>query len=195
MRDTEVSKTLSYVLRHAAVQEGIPIRSDGYVLVGDLLSHKLFTGVAEAQIRQIVASSDKKRFQLMTNDSGQEWIRAVQGHSIKLDGMDYEQIMDPKKYPTVLHGTYMDVLPFIEAEGLKRMARTHIHFAPALPEGKPISGMRGSAEVVIEIDMEKAMADGIKFYVSVNGVILSEGIDGILPPSYFKSISFRKQLA
>lgn len=34
---TRLSKTLSYVLRHGAGKEGIPIRPDGFVLVNDLV--------------------------------------------------------------------------------------------------------------------------------------------------------------
>ena len=34
---TRLSKTLSYVLRHGAEKEGLPIRPDGFVLVNDLV--------------------------------------------------------------------------------------------------------------------------------------------------------------
>ena len=40
----------------------------------------------------------------------------------------------------------------------------------------------------IEIDMFKAIKDGINFYISSNNVILTEGIDGTLPPKYFKKV-------
>lgn len=39
---TRMSKTLSYVLRHGAKDEGLPIRDDGYVRVKDLVSHQYF---------------------------------------------------------------------------------------------------------------------------------------------------------
>lgn len=49
------------------------------------------------------------------------------------------------------------------------MARNHIHFAIGLPGDKlVISGMRGTCDIYIEVDMEKAMKDGIKFYESAN---------------------------
>src|SRR6267378_587710 len=35
--ETRLSKTLCYVLRHGAEDEGIPIRPDGYVRVSDLV--------------------------------------------------------------------------------------------------------------------------------------------------------------
>ena len=48
--------------------------------------------------------------------------------------------------------------------------------------------MRNSCDIYIEIDMVGAMKDGIKFYISSNNVILTEGADGILSPKYFKKI-------
>ena len=36
--------------------------------------------------------------------------------------------------------------------------------------------------------MFRAIKDGIPFYISSNNVILTEGIDGTLPPKYFKKV-------
>jgi hypothetical protein len=33
------------------------------------------------------------------------------------------------------------------------------------------------------------LSDGIKFYISENKVVLTEGIDGGIPPKYFKKVS------
>ncbi len=35
--EVRISKTLSYILRHGAQKEGVPIRDDGYVKVADLV--------------------------------------------------------------------------------------------------------------------------------------------------------------
>jgi 2'-phosphotransferase len=77
------------------------------------------------------------------------------------------------------------------------MGRTQVHFATGpsideiLPEGRHgpavkmddrakqpvISGMRSDAQILIYIDLKKALAAGCPFYRSENGVILSEGIE------------------
>jgi 2'-phosphotransferase len=49
--------------------------------------------------------------------------------------------------------------------------------------------MRKSSQILIYIDAEKAMADGIKFYISSNGVILTEGNEeGVLVKEYFLKV-------
>ncbi|KAL1995639.1 hypothetical protein VTN49DRAFT_1826 [Thermomyces lanuginosus] len=99
---------------------------------------------------------------------------------------------------TVVHGTYHGAWPLIlESGGLRPMSRTHVHFAtgPPLEEVMPrgrgeapapvpnnppvISGMRSDAEILIYIDLRKALRAGCPFYRSENNVILSEGF---VPP-------------
>ena len=107
-----------------------------------------------------------------------------------------KKLTNPFIYNQVVHGTYHDPLPLILAGGLNKMARNHVHLAVGYPGGGVISGMRSSCEVVIELNMTKAMygAHKIPFYVSENKVILTEGIkDGSVPPQYFRCIyDFKK---
>ncbi|KAL2014650.1 hypothetical protein VTN00DRAFT_2175 [Thermoascus crustaceus] len=103
---------------------------------------------------------------------------------------------------TVVHGTYHAAWPLILASGgLKCMGRTHVHFATGpslesvlaqnkgrgdtegdgkgiegLDNGTVISGMRRDAQVLIYINIKKALAAGCPFWRSENGVILSEGM-------------------
>ena len=57
-----------------------------------------------------------------------------------------------------------------------------IDFAVGYPkEGDVLSGMRHSCDTYIELDLAKAMKDGIPFFISKNNVILTKGIEGRLP--------------
>ena len=47
--------------------------------------------------------------------------------------------------------------------------------------------MRKSCEVAIEVNMVKAMRDGVPFFLSSNKVVLSPGVDGYLSPKYFRA--------
>lgn len=50
--------------------------------------------------------------------------------------------------------------------------------------------MRGSSQVLIYVDLEKALLAGIKFYLSDNGVVLSKGDEtGYLQPKFFKRVT------
>ena len=53
--------------------------------------------------------------------------------------------------------------------------------------------MRKSCEVSVEINLIKAILDGVQFFISTNQVILTEGIEttkgpGFLPPKYFTKV-------
>ena len=64
------------------------------------------------------------------------------------------------------------------------MSRNHMHLAIGLPGNGVISGMRTSCEVVVEINMVKAIygEHKIPFFMSENKVILTEGLaDGSIP--------------
>jgi 2'-phosphotransferase len=53
--------------------------------------------------------------------------------------------------------------------------------------------MRESAQVLIYIDMQKALEAGILFFLSENGVILTEGdVRGFLSPENFLRVEDRK---
>lgn len=74
------------------------------------------------------------------------------------------------------------------------MNRTHIHFTNSLPKESVQSGIRSSCEIYIYIDVPKAMNDGMKFFLSDNNVILTKGIDNVLPPQYFLKVLDKKTM-
>ena len=100
-----------------------------------------------------------------------------------------EPITRADAVPQAIHGTTLANWALIEhSGGLHRMSRRHIHCAPALPDHAPISGMRSSADVAIYIDLPRALADGVPFFRSANGVILTPGVaaTGALPLHYLR---------
>ncbi|XP_033638022.1 tRNA 2'-phosphotransferase 1-like isoform X2 [Asterias rubens] len=190
-KDVHLSKTLTYVLRHKAVELGFNINSGGYVNVDDLLSHSLFRQYTLDDIKEAVANSDKQRFTLRKCPSSEQFqICANQGHSFVLPDLELTPITDVSQYPTVVHGTYLKFWDSIKTQGLSRMNRTHVHFAQGEPgESNVISGMRRSCEVMIFLNLEKALSAGLSFQVSKNGVILSSGdANGLIHPQYFKQV-------
>jgi len=160
------------------------------------LTHPKFRQYSLSQIKEIVDNNDKQRFTITSLDTPEgpkEFIRANQGHSIKTIQVEMQPITSATEYPTIIHGTNTKAWKLIENDpkGLSRMKRNHIHFATGLlGEEGVISGMRHSCNVLIYIDLEKALKDGVKFFKSENGVVLTEGVngEGYLPNDYFKKV-------
>ncbi|KAH1068326.1 hypothetical protein GLYMA_03G023800v4 [Glycine max] len=86
-----------------------------------------------------------------------------------------------------VHGTYRKNLESILGSGLKCMKRLHVHFPCGLPiDGEVISG--NDINVLIFLDVRKALEEGMKLYISDNKVILTEGFKGVVPLKYFEKI-------
>ncbi|KAI0166663.1 RNA 2'-phosphotransferase, Tpt1 [Xylariaceae sp. FL1272] len=153
-------------------------------------------------------------------DDAAHWlVRANQGHSIALasEGLHTPITIEAGNIPgTVVHGTYFAFWPSIlNSGGLKKMSRTHVHFGTGLPDdGKPqvhgaeaedaegsskpkvISGMRADAELLVFLDLEKALKEQpeIKWWMSENNVVLTEGDEeGMVPVKFFKEVRGRRQ--
>ncbi|XP_070622330.1 tRNA 2'-phosphotransferase 1 isoform X2 [Erythrolamprus reginae] len=187
--DVRLSKSLSYALRHGAENLGLHMSSDGFVDLGEILRLPQFKAWSEEDVKRVVETNEKQRFALGHHpSSGHLQIRANQGHSLQVPELELTPLQTLQDFPeTVAHGTLLRHWPAIRQHGLSRMGRTHIHLAPGLPgEGAILSGMKISSEVAVIIDIPKALADGISFFRSANGVILTAGnAEGRLLPRYF----------
>ena len=51
-----------------------------------------------------------------------------------------------------------------------------------------VSGMRKTTEVYVWVHVHAAMDSGIRFFESENGVLLCEGFDGVLAPTFFSVV-------
>ncbi|XP_072887516.1 tRNA 2'-phosphotransferase 1 isoform X2 [Hemitrygon akajei] len=191
--DIRLSKALSYALRHGASQLGLELQKDGFLPVDAILQHPQYRRYTVQDVQRVVDTSDKRRFALRTDPAtGALQIRANQGHTLQVEELELTPIsLGGGNLPAqAVHGTYLRHWPLIKAEGLRRLSRQHIHLAPGLPEdGGVISGMRSSCELAIFVELEKALSDGIPFFLSANHVILTPGNEhGVLPPKYFQKV-------
>ncbi|XP_058104625.1 uncharacterized protein LOC131248375 [Magnolia sinica] len=192
-----LGRLLTRILRHMASQLNLEMRSDGYVSVRDLLQLNMTTFANVRlkshildDIKEAIRRDNKQRFSLL-EENGELLIRANQGHTIEL--IESERLLKPilsaDEVTVCVHGTYKKNLESILQSGLKRMKRLHVHFSSGLPsDGEVISGMRRDVNVLIFLDVRKALEEGMKLYISDNKVILTEGFDGIVPIKYFEKI-------
>ncbi|MFF6907551.1 RNA 2'-phosphotransferase [Streptomyces sp. NPDC012389] len=171
-RTVKVSKYLSKHLRHQPEDIGITLDDNGWVGVGTLLSAAARHGFAftRAELDHVVAANDKRRF---TVDGDR--IRANQGHTVTVD-LD----LPPAEPPAYLyHGTVARVLDAIRAEGLRPMARHHVHLSPDRETATRVGARRGRP-LVLTVDAGAMHRAGHVFRVSANGVWLADAV----PPEF-----------
>lgn len=188
------------------------ISNSGYIKVLDILNHKSFKNLYSVDdILRIVKTNDKQRFTIIHDKDTDLQICANQGHSIQVSTEIFEvlihwllsclQNVDVELKPValdeeieVIHGTSFKNWEKIKTEGLSRMKRNHIHFATGRPTDRNvISGVRNNAQIFIYINLWLAISEGLKFYRSINNVILSTGDEnGIIKPKYFFKVCGNK---
>lgn len=169
-RSIQTSKFLSLVLRHEPEKIGIALDSAGWVDVGELLAAMAGHGkaISEAELRQVVETSDKKRFAL--SEDGRR-IRASQGHSVEVE-LGYAPATPPD---LLYHGTVGRFLPSIRATGLQKGERHHVHLSRDIETAAKVGGRRGEA-VILTVDAAGMAREGLVFYVSANGVWLTDHV-------------------
>lgn len=162
---------MSYWLRHAPEGGGLTLEADGWAPVDAVMAALSAKGLASdvADLHRTVAESDKNRFEL--SEDGQR-IRARQGHSVEVD-LDWP-IADPPDY--LFHGTVERFLDVIFAEGLKPMARHHVHLSPDVTTATIVGTRRGEA-VILRITAGEMARGGTEFRLSSNGVWLVDHVE------------------
>jgi len=176
-RLVKVSKYLSKHLRHQPERLGLELRAGGWVTVSELLEACARSGftVTEDELREVVERSDKQRFGF---DPSGLLIRANQGHSVTVD-LELEPVAPP---PLLFHGTGAGSVGSILSSGLKPMARHHVHLSIDEETARRV-GMRHGRPVILTVDAARMAADGFVFFVSTNGVWLTDAV----PPEYLRS--------
>lgn len=167
-QDTAVSKFMSYVLRHAPQEAGQKLDAQGWVAFSDLAAAvKARFGTDRDDLLRIIAQNPKQRFTLVDNR-----IRAAQGHSVAVD-IGLEARVPPK---TLFHGTQTDKVDAILKAGLLKMERQHVHLSLDQATAETVAKRRRGPSAILKIDAERMHSDGGVFFLSENGVWLTETV-------------------
>jgi putative RNA 2'-phosphotransferase len=170
MSATRSSKFLSLILRHEPARVGITLDPSGWTDVDALLAALARHGhpLTREQLAELVASSDKQRFAMSADGTR---IRANQGHSV-----DVELGLPPATPPTFLfHGTVASALEGIQASGLEKRSRHHVHLSSDLGTATKVGSRRG-APILLTIRAADMVAAGHVFFRSENGVWLTDRV-------------------
>ncbi|NCQ51802.1 RNA 2'-phosphotransferase [archaeon] len=184
-KNKDISKFLSYVLRHHPAEIKIELDDKGRINVDSLLTNaKKYANlnISLEDLYFVVKNNDKKRFDL-TDDLLK--IRANQGHSIEVD-LDLPNI-EPTEY--LYHGTATRFLDVIQNEGLKSMERHDVHLSFSKEVAISV-GERHGKPVVLKIKAREMFNAGFKFNCTKNNVWLTETV----PSMFFEVLEiFNKE--
>ncbi|MCU7937554.1 MAG: RNA 2'-phosphotransferase [Candidatus Thiodiazotropha sp. (ex Dulcina madagascariensis)] len=168
----KISKFLSFVLRHKPEAIGLVLDEQGWAYIDELINKANQSGEVAALdrslIQQVVDTNDKKRF-VISED--RQRIRAAQGHSIDVDLQ-----LKPATPPEFLyHGTATRFLDSILKEGLKPQQRQYVHLSKDIETATAV-GQRYGKPVILKVKALFMYEQGFTFYLSVNGVWLTERV-------------------
>jgi putative RNA 2'-phosphotransferase len=165
-----VSKFLSKHLRHTPEALGLTLQTGGWVSVDNLLDASERSGfpITYDELIECVETNDKQRFSF--DDTG-DLIRANQGHSAPVD-LQLEQTAPPG---ILYHGTVERFLASILADGLNKGKRHHVHLSKDVETARKVGARRGKP-VVLQVDAGKMHAEGHAFFLSANGVWLTDSV-------------------
>lgn len=181
MNYEQLSKEISYALRHAPWEYELEMDQNGFVLIHQLLSSineekKYSREIVEADLEYIIKTSEKKRHEI----SGEK-IRALYGHSIPMK--IEKSIGNP---PDILyHGTAKRFLDSILQNGLQPMNRQYVHLSADTETATQVGKRRDNQPVILKIDTKLASLSGIAFYIGNEKVWLTDSV----PPQFISVLN------
>ena len=172
--DVRFSKRLSLWLRHKPEAGGLSLDESGWAETAQVLAalERVGLGGGESRLLRVVRENDKQRFEL--SQDGRR-IRARQGHSVAV-ALDWPEAAPPE---FLFHGTVAKALDAIRAEGLKPMARHHVHLSPDEETARKVGARRGQP-VILTVRAGAMAAEGRRFYLTANHVWLTDAV----PPEF-----------
>ncbi|ONI43980.1 RNA 2'-phosphotransferase [Candidatus Epulonipiscioides gigas] len=179
MKQQEISKFLSFVLRHNPNAIKLSLDKNGWANVDELifLINKQKGNILTIDILENIVSSDNKNRYSFNQDK--TLIRANQGHSINVD-VELKKELPPN---CLYHGTAKKFQKSIEEKGLIPKKRLYVHLSSDLETAQRV-GKRHGAPIIYRIDTKKMIQDGYEFYLSANKVWLIKAI----PARYIKLV-------
>lgn len=174
----EISKFLSYVLRHAPQAIDITLDDEGWTNVSTLIERASASGRAltRHEIEDVVTNNDKERFSFSEDGLS---IRAVQGHSAEAVSISYLAKAPPQ---FLYHGTAAHSLESIQKEGLHAASRQYVHLSKDEKVAATV-GARHGKPLVLKVEALRLHELGLEFFEAENGVWLTKHVppDGFTP--------------
>lgn len=178
----KLGRFISLVLRHHPESIGLKLDEFGYANVDELISQMNKHGkyIDFDTLKYIVDTNDKQRYSFNGDFTK---VRANQGHSINVDLRLTEKIP-----PNILyHGTATRFLDNIMKGGITKQSRQYVHLSKDIDTATKVGKRHGKVAILV-LDTSKMYQDGVKFYLSDNGVWLTDYVN----PKYIKAVQHEK---
>lgn len=169
MSTNEISKFIALILRHKPETIGISLDEHGWANVDELIEgiSKQYEFNME-MLEEIVATDNKKRYSFNEDHT---LIRANQGHSVKVD----VQLKKSNPPDILYHGSAEKYQEFIDKQGLRPKSRLYVHLSKDYDTAVNV-GKRHGKPVIYKVNSRKMEQDGYRFFLSENGVWLTESV-------------------
>ena len=170
MKSNSISKFICLILRHKPNTIGITLDRNGWANTQELLNGLNTAGksINMEQLITLVNIDNKNRFSFNLDKSK---IRANQGHSLSVDLGLTESVPPDLLY----HGTSEKFIDSIKQNGIQKRTRQHVHLSTDIEKAIAV-GKRHGNPVVLKINTKQMFLDGYKFYLSENGVWLTDNV-------------------
>jgi putative RNA 2'-phosphotransferase len=178
-RLTDLSKLVSYALRHRPWEFELELDADGWTpveqLVDALRGEPGWESLQVADLEAMVAAAARSRHELRDGR-----IRARYGHSVP-GRIEHEAEPAPGR---LFHGTARSALSAIARDGLLPRRRQYVHLARGPDLAAQIGRRRDNEPVVLEIDGTAAAAGAVRFFRAGDDIVLAERI----PPEFIRGL-------
>ena len=165
----DTSRFISLILRHKPEVIGITLDAHGWARVDELIAGVSRTRPLTLEMLVEIVEKDSKRRYSFSED--RTLIRANQGHSV-----DVDVELEEREPPSVLyHGTSQKYTDSIEAMGLVPRSRLYVHLSSDADTAREV-GSRHGTPVVYTVDAAAMNDEGYRFFISENGVWLTEHV-------------------
>jgi len=156
-------KRLAFLLRH---DKKYSFDEHGWREISDLIANH---GYTMDELKEIVATNNKQRFEFSEDMTR---IRTRQGHSIRVD-VELEEKLPPD---ILYHGTGERFVNSILDQGINKGNRLYVHLSETKETAVNV-GKRHGKPIILIINARRMSEDGHTFYLSRNGVWLTDFVD------------------
>lgn len=173
-RSTELSKLVSYALRHAPWKFELEMDAEGWVPVDQLLvairEDPLWGDLSRQELEAAISSGPRQRHEI----SGDR-IRALYGHSIPTR-ITREPVSPPDK---LFHGTAGAAVPSIMREGLLPRGRQYVHLSATPDIALQVGRRKDPRPSILEVDSRGAHDAGVYFYRASDDIYLADRVPAV----------------